>query len=177
VVSAAAVGVASAAGAAAGSAAGAGAASAAGSATFSATSIGVSVTCSGLGLRSLSAPLVASIPIPIRPPAMTLPAMPAAPAPLSSEAIEVLESWKPFLLTVMSKASLRGMLKVQGVEAQLKPLDVSTFAPGGVDSTLNSVVVPRVTVAQAESADIAKAAAIKRITNFMETPPRVEARA
>ena len=38
---------------------------------------------------------------------------------------------------------------VQGVGEQEKPVEVETAAPGGVEATLKSVVVPRTTVAQA----------------------------
>jgi hypothetical protein len=47
---------------------------------------------------------------------------------------------------------LRGILKVQGVVGQLKPFEVFTEAPSGVDFTAKSVCVPLVTVAQPLSA-------------------------
>jgi hypothetical protein len=59
--------------------------------------------------------------------------------------------------------SLRGIRKLQGVASQLKPLEVLTCAWGGEDSTVNFVVVPRVTVAHAPSelASAHAAAAVK----------------
>ncbi|MNE29039.1 hypothetical protein D3C80_1225070 [compost metagenome] len=50
---------------------------------------------------------------------------------------------------VTVKPSLRGMRKVQGVASHWKPFEVEARAPGGLLSTVNGWVVPRVIVAQA----------------------------
>lgn len=76
--------------------------------------------------------------------------MPAAPLPAISLFTSAVCETNPSFDTVTEKGSFRCNENVHGVAGHVKPWDVLTDAPGGVVSTTNCCVVPRVIVAHAD---------------------------
>src|SRR5690606_33147781 len=101
------------------------------------------------------APELASTAAPIRPPKITLPAIPADPAPACLGTILVLRLLYPSKVNVTVKPCFRGNSSVQGV-TQVRPLDIDAVAPGGSVWMENTSFVPRVMLAHPVVSNVPK---------------------